>query len=81
LRVIEAKTLILTVIQEEELWVYDPKRRPLEISELSFKVSGVWAEGNPPRSGPKCVSSSGGTKARSHPHQSKTIFHPLQGPG
>jgi hypothetical protein len=41
----EAKTLILTVAQEE--WLYAPKGRPLEIPELSFKIPGIWAEDTP----------------------------------
>jgi hypothetical protein len=30
----EAKTLILTVTQEQEWWLYAPERRPPEISAL-----------------------------------------------
>jgi hypothetical protein len=44
----EAKTLILTVTQEDEWQLYVPERRPPEIPELPFKVPGVWAEDNPP---------------------------------
>jgi hypothetical protein len=43
----EAKTLILTVAQEEEWWLYDPEGRSLEIPELPFKIPGVWAKDNP----------------------------------
>jgi hypothetical protein len=44
----EAKTVILTVAQEEEWWLYALEGRPLEIPELRFKIPGVWAEDNPP---------------------------------
>jgi hypothetical protein len=43
-----AKTLILTVTQEEEWWLYDFKGRPPEIPKLPFKIPSVWAEDNPP---------------------------------
>jgi hypothetical protein len=51
----EAKTLILTFAQNEEWWLYAPEERPLEIPALPFKILGVWAENNLPRSGPKCA--------------------------
>jgi hypothetical protein len=44
----EAKTLILTVSQEEEWQLYAPDGRPLEISELQFKIPGVRAEDKSP---------------------------------
>jgi hypothetical protein len=44
----EAKTLILMVAQQEEWWLYALEGRPPEFPELPFKVSGVWAENNPP---------------------------------
>jgi hypothetical protein len=44
----EAKTLILTITQEEEWWLYAPEGRPLEIPELPFKIPGVWTEDNSP---------------------------------
>jgi hypothetical protein len=44
----EAKMLMLIVTQEEEWWLYAPKGRPPEIPELPLKISGVWAEDNPP---------------------------------
>jgi hypothetical protein len=37
----EAKTLVLTVTQEEEWQLYVPKGRPLEIPKLPFKIPGV----------------------------------------
>jgi hypothetical protein len=37
----EAKTLILTVAQEEEWWLYAPEGRPPDIPELPFKIQGV----------------------------------------
>jgi hypothetical protein len=37
----EAKTLILTVAQEEEWRLCTPEGRPTEISELPFKIPGV----------------------------------------
>jgi hypothetical protein len=77
----EAKTLILTVAQEEELWLYAPEGRSLAIPELPFKISGVWAEDIPLRSGTKGAPSSGGTKAGSHPCQPETVLHSSQGPG
>jgi hypothetical protein len=76
----EAKTLILMVAQDE-WWFYAPERRPLEIPEPPFKIPGVWAEDNPPRSGLKCAPRSGGTKAGSHPCQPETVLHSSQGPG
>jgi hypothetical protein len=48
LRGSKANILILTVAQEEELWLYAPEGRPIEISELPFKIPGIWAEDNPP---------------------------------
>jgi hypothetical protein len=51
----ETKTLILTVAQEEEEWLYASEGRPPEIPEHPFKIPGVCAEDNPPRSGPKCA--------------------------
>jgi hypothetical protein len=48
LRGTEAKTLILTVTQEEEWWVYDPEGSPPEIPELTFKIPGMWTEDNSP---------------------------------
>jgi hypothetical protein len=48
-------------------------------SWASLKDSGCIDWWQPPRSGPKCAPTSGGTKARSHPHQPKTALHPLQG--
>jgi hypothetical protein len=77
----EAKTLILTVAQEEEWWLYAPEGRPLEIPKLPFKTPHIWAEDNPPRSGLKCATSSGRIKAGSHPHQPETILYSLKGPG
>jgi hypothetical protein len=44
----EAKTVILTVAQEEEWWLYATEVRSHEISELPFKIPGIWAEDNPP---------------------------------
>jgi hypothetical protein len=44
----EAKTVILTVAEEEEWWLYAHEGRPLEIPELVFKMPGVWAEDNSP---------------------------------
>jgi hypothetical protein len=43
----EAKTLILTVTQEEEWWLYATEGSPPEIPELPFKNPGVWIEDNP----------------------------------
>jgi hypothetical protein len=43
----EAKTLILTVTQEEEWQFYASEERPLEILKLPFKIPGIWAEYNP----------------------------------
>jgi hypothetical protein len=43
----EAKTLTIMVAQEEEWWLFDLEGRPPEISELPFKIPGVWAEDNP----------------------------------
>jgi hypothetical protein len=37
----EAKSLILTVTQEEEWQLYAPEGRPPEIPELPFKIPGV----------------------------------------
>jgi hypothetical protein len=48
LRIPEAKTLILTVAQEEEWRLYVPEGRPPEIPELPFKIPGVWADDNSP---------------------------------
>jgi hypothetical protein len=43
----KAKALSLVVVQEE--WqLCAPERRPLEFSELPFKIPGVWAEDNLP---------------------------------
>jgi hypothetical protein len=40
----EAKTLILSVAQEEKWQIYASNGRPLEIPELSFKIPVVWAQ-------------------------------------
>jgi hypothetical protein len=48
LRGSKAKTLILTVAQEEEWRLYAPEGRPLEIPEPPFKIPGVWDEDNTP---------------------------------
>jgi hypothetical protein len=48
LRGSEAKNLILAVAQEEEWQLYAPDGRPLEISELQFKIPGVRAEDKSP---------------------------------
>jgi hypothetical protein len=37
----EAKTLILTVAQEEEWWLYAPEGRLSEIPELPFQIPGL----------------------------------------
>jgi hypothetical protein len=37
----EAKTLIFTLVQEEEWRVYAPEESPLEIPEFPFKIPGV----------------------------------------
>jgi hypothetical protein len=42
----EAKSLILTVMQEEEWQLYAPEGKPLGAPELPFKIEGVWAEDN-----------------------------------
>jgi hypothetical protein len=44
----EAKTVILTLEQEEEWQLCAPEGRPPEIPELPFKIPGVWAEDDPP---------------------------------
>jgi hypothetical protein len=49
----KAKTLTLTVAEEEEWWLYAPEGRPLKIPELPFNISGIWAEGNPHQVWPK----------------------------
>jgi hypothetical protein len=36
------------VAQEEEWHLYAPEGRPPEISELPFKIQGLWAEDNSP---------------------------------
>jgi hypothetical protein len=48
LRGSKAKTLIFTIAQEEEWQLYIPEGRPLEISELLFKIPGVWAKDDLP---------------------------------
>jgi hypothetical protein len=62
------------VAQEEEWQLYAPEARTLEIPELPFKNPGVRAEDNPP----SLVPSSGVIKARSHPHQPKTVLQSPQ---
>jgi hypothetical protein len=80
LRGTEAKTLILTVAQEEKWWFYAPEGRPPEIPELPFKIPGVWAEDNPPGLAqnvpPGVVELK--PEATSWP---KTVLHPSQVPG
>jgi hypothetical protein len=44
----KAKTLILTVAQEDEWLLYAPEGRPIEIPKLPFKIPGIWAEHNLP---------------------------------
>jgi hypothetical protein len=41
LRELEAKTLTLTVVQEEEWQLYASKKEILEMPELSCKIPGV----------------------------------------
>jgi hypothetical protein len=48
LRGSKAKTLIFAIAQEEEWQLYIPEGRPLEISELLFKIPGVWAKDDLP---------------------------------
>jgi hypothetical protein len=48
LKGLEAKTLILMITQEEEWQLYATEGRPLKISELPFKIPGVWTKDNPP---------------------------------
>jgi hypothetical protein len=76
----EAKTLILTVTQEEEWHLYALEGRPPEIPELPFKIPGV-GQKITPQIWPKTCPSSGGTKAWGHPHQPKPVLHSPQGPG
>jgi hypothetical protein len=44
----EAKTLILTIAQEEEWELYALEGSPPEVPEVPFKIPGVWAEDNCP---------------------------------
>jgi hypothetical protein len=44
----EAKVLTLMVAQEEEWQLYASKKEIPEIPELPYKISGVYAEDNPP---------------------------------
>jgi hypothetical protein len=44
----KAKTLILTVAQEEGWQLSAPEGRLIEIPELPFRIPGVWAEDNSP---------------------------------
>jgi hypothetical protein len=76
----EAKTLILTVAQEEEWRLCAPEGRPSEIPELPFRFQ-VYGLKITPRSGPKCAPSNDGTKAGCHPHQPETVLYSSQGPG
>jgi hypothetical protein len=43
-----ARILIITVAQEEELWLYAPEGRSSGNSEHPFTIAGVWVEANPP---------------------------------
>jgi hypothetical protein len=76
----EAKTLILTVAQEEEWQLYVPEGRPPEIPELPFRIPVVCTEDNSPgwaqNVPPVMVELKG-----SHPHQPEKVLHSLQGPG
>jgi hypothetical protein len=69
----EAKTLIFMVAQEGEWWLYAPKGRPLEHTELLFKIPGIWTEDNPPGLAQNVPPSSGRTKAESPP----SVLHSL----
>jgi hypothetical protein len=76
----EAKTLILTVKQEEEWQLYVPEGRLLEIPKLPFKIPGVWAEDNSPSLAqnvlPVVVELKPGATC-----EPETVLHSLQGPG
>jgi hypothetical protein len=71
----EAKTLIFTVAQEKEWWLYAPEGRPLEISEPPVKIPGMWPKVNP-RSGLKCTPSSGGTATLSAKNSTSVLARP-----
>jgi hypothetical protein len=65
----ETRILTLTVAQEAEWQLYAPVGRSPEISELPFKIPGMWMKITPQDWPGLCPSS--GIKAGGHSHQPK----------